>query len=91
MKTREIKSSIDRLQIYKKNQQRVLINLESNLTVEFFQNNEKLRRTTLTEYFKINRRAQNAKKKDKSLLFEHNDITKNFKKYYYHDIFIYFV
>ena len=77
--------------MHKKNQQRVLINSESNLTTEFLQNNEKLRRITLIEYFKINRRAQNAKKKDKPPLFEYNDITKNLKEYYYHDISIYFV
>ena len=91
LKTKKIKSSIDRLQVHKKNQQRVLINFESGLIVESFQNNEKFRRTTLIEYFKMNRRAQNAKKRDEPSLFEHDDITKDLKEYYYHDIFIYFV
>ena len=77
--------------MYEKNQQRVLINFEDDLIVESFQNNEKFRRITLIEYFKMNRRAQNIEKKDELFFFEHDDITKDFREYSYHDIFIYFV
>ena len=60
LKTGEIKPPVGRLQVHLKDLQRLLIDPAGPITAETLQTSEKFRQTTLTEYFKMNRRAQQA-------------------------------
>ena len=82
----EVKSSIQRFRVYLSNQQRVMINLIDRKIKKQLQKNKKLRRISLIEYFKINRLAKKAKKRKNVCLYNHKDINKNSRDYFYQNI-----
>lgn len=90
LKTGEIKPPVGRLQVHLEHQQRILIDPEGAMDLETLQNNEKLRQTTLTEYFKVNKLAKEAAEEGRPPPFEEDGIVAHPRRHLYHDIPTYF-
>ena len=85
----KIKFVVIRLVVHLKNQQRVSFN--SNKSISQLQKSEKLRHTTLTKYFDLNRIAKKIEKTNQNLKIDYKNVDKNFKNYLYQNFFTHFV
>ena len=63
-----------------------MINLIDRKIKKQLQKNEKFRRISLIEYFKMNRLAKKAKKREDVCFYNHKNINKNSRDYLYQDI-----
>ena len=88
---KKIKYFVIRLQIYMKNQQRILFDFNDDITSFQLQNNKKFRQTILIEFFKMNQRVKDAKNANLSFSHKNLNINKNFKNYIHQNIFKHFV
>ena len=85
---KKIESSVVRLQIRVKNQQRILFDFNNDITSSQLQNSEKLRQIILIEFFKMNQRVKNVENANLSLSYEYLNINKNFSKITFIKIFL---
>lgn len=87
----EIKPPVARLQVHLEDMQRVVIDPDGRTTTAQLTESEAIRQTTLTEYFELNRVAQEAEDDGRPCPYEHKGIVKDPRHYLYQDIPSHFV